>query len=95
MLRVDPANPPMIAHPVGCDKCRKSGYKGRVAVTEILPFNDAVDELVLQEAPLSQVKAAAVEAGFVPVVDDATAKILEGVTSVDAAIKIVDFTDRI
>ncbi|MEQ9446694.1 MAG: secretion system protein E, partial [Rhodospirillaceae bacterium] len=95
LLNVDSANPPQIARAVGCDDCRKSGYKGRIAVSEILPFNDAVDELVLKEAPLSQIKAAAKEAGFVPIVDDATTKVLAGVTSIAAAIKIVDFTDRL
>ena len=95
LLNVDPANPPQIAKAVGCDDCRKSGYKGRIAVSEILPFNDAVDELVLKEAPLSQIKAAAKDAGFVPIVEDATAKVLAGVTSIAAAIKIVDFTDRL
>lgn len=95
LLAVDPANPPTIAHAVGCDDCRKSGYKGRVAVSEIMPFNDAVDELVLQEAPLSQVKEAAKVAGFMPIVEDATIKVLEGLTSLEAAMKIVDFTDRL
>ncbi len=95
LLGIDPANPPTIYRAIGCDDCRKSGYRGRVAISEILPFNDAVDELVLQEAPLSQVKTAAKEAGFVPMVFDATTKVLEGQTSLDAAIKIVDFTDRL
>ena len=94
LLRADPANPPMIGHPKGCDNCRKTGYKGRIAASEILPFNDEVDELVLNEAPLSQIKKAAEKAGFVPVVEDAVTKVLEGRTSLEAAMKIVDFTDR-
>src|SRR2546430_11623630 len=46
MLRVDPASPPLIGRPKGCDACRKSGYRGRLAASEILPFNDEVDILV-------------------------------------------------
>jgi len=94
LLRADPANPPIIGHAKGCDNCRKTGYKGRIAASEILPFNDEVDELVLNEAPLSQIKKAAEKAGFVPVVEDAVTKVLEGRTSLEAAMKIVDFTDR-
>jgi type II secretory ATPase GspE/PulE/Tfp pilus assembly ATPase PilB-like protein len=94
LLRVDPANPPMIGHPKGCDNCRKTGYKGRIAASEILPFSDEVDELVLNEAPLSQVKKAAEKGGFVPMIEDAVTKVLEGRTSLDAAMKIVDFTAR-
>ena len=95
MLKVDPANPPMIGHPKGCDNCRKTGYRGRIAASEILPFNDEVDELVLNEAPLSQVKKAAEKAGFHPMIDDATIKVLNGVTSMAAAMKVVDFTARL
>lgn len=95
LLNVDPANPPQIARAVGCDDCRKSGYKGRIAASEILPFSDEVDELVLKEAPLSQIKNKAKEVGFVPMLEDATTKVLEGITSLDAAMKIVDFTERL
>jgi type II secretory ATPase GspE/PulE/Tfp pilus assembly ATPase PilB-like protein len=94
LLKADPANPPTIGHPKGCDNCRKSGYKGRIAASEILPFNDEVDELVLNEAPLSQIKKAALKVGFVPMIEDAVTKVLEGRTSLEAAMKIVDFTDR-
>jgi general secretion pathway protein E/type IV pilus assembly protein PilB len=66
-----------------------------LAASEILPFNDEVDELVLNEAPLSQVKKAAEKGGFVPMVTDAVTKILEGQTSIAAAMKVVDFTDRL
>jgi len=95
LLRADPANPPTIGHPKGCDNCRKSGYKGRIAASEILPFNDEVDELVLNEAPLSQIKKAAEKGGFVPMIEDAVTKVLEGRTSLEAAMKIVDFTGRL
>ena len=95
LLGKDPANPPLIAYPKGCEACRKSGYRGRLAASEILPFNDEVDELVLNEAPLSQVKKAAEKAGFVPMVEDAATKVLEHSTSIAAAMKVVDFTDRL
>ncbi len=95
MLGVDSANPPNIGYPKGCDACRKTGYRGRLAASEILPFNDEVDELVLNEAPLSQVKKAAEKSGFVPMIQDAVTKVLEGHTSLAAAMKVVDFTDRL
>ncbi len=95
LMRADPANPPVIGHPKGCDNCRKTGYKGRIATSEILPFNDEVDELVLNEAPLSQIKKAALKCGFVPMVEDAVTKVLEGRTSLEAAMKVVDFTARL
>jgi type II secretory ATPase GspE/PulE/Tfp pilus assembly ATPase PilB-like protein len=95
LLRVDPANPPQIGHAKGCDNCRKTGYRGRIAASEIMPFNDEVDELILNEAPLSQIKKAAEGAGFHPMINDATLKVLAGVTSLEAAMKVVDFTARL
>ena len=91
---MDPANPPNIGHPKGCDNCRKTGYRGRLAASEILPFNDEVDILVLEEAPLIQVKEAAAKIGFVPMIQDAITKVLEGKTSMASAMKVVDFTSR-
>jgi len=94
LLGVDPANPPVIGYPKGCEACRKTGYRGRLAASEILPFNDEVDALVLEEAPLPQIKKAAESGGFVPMVQDAITKILEGRTSMASAMKVVDFTTR-
>jgi general secretion pathway protein E/type IV pilus assembly protein PilB len=95
LLGVDAANPPTIAHPKGCDNCRKTGYRGRIAASEILPFNEEVDALIIQDAPLTEVKQAARKSGFVPMLDDATTKVLEGKTSIKAAMNVVDFTSRL
>jgi general secretion pathway protein E/type IV pilus assembly protein PilB len=94
LLGADPANPPKIGHPKGCDNCRRTGYRGRIAASEILPFNDEVDVMVLEEAPLTQIKEAAKKAGFVPMVEDAITKVIEGKVSLASAMKVVDFTSR-
>ncbi|MBL8642493.1 MAG: type II/IV secretion system protein [Rhodospirillaceae bacterium] len=95
LLNVDPANPPTIGHAKGCDNCRRSGYKGRMAVVEIMPFSEEVDELIVQDASLVAVKKAAEKAGFIPMIGDASTKVLNGVTSLDAAMRVVDFTARL
>jgi general secretion pathway protein E/type IV pilus assembly protein PilB len=94
LLGVDPANPPKVGTAKGCDACRKTGYRGRLAASEIMPFNDDVDNLVLDEAPLTKIKEVAKKGGFVPMVEDAITKILEGKTTITAAMKVVDFTSR-
>ncbi len=94
LLGVDPANPPNVGTAKGCDACRKTGYRGRLAASEIMPFNDDVDLLVLEEAPLTKIKEVAKKGGFVPMVEDAITKILEGKTTITAAMKVVDFTSR-
>jgi type II secretory ATPase GspE/PulE/Tfp pilus assembly ATPase PilB-like protein len=46
ILGVDPAAPPAIHDPVGCPACRKTGFKGRLPVVEVLPMDEDLDEIV-------------------------------------------------
>jgi general secretion pathway protein E/type IV pilus assembly protein PilB len=95
ILGVDPAAPPTIFEPVGCDACRGTGHKGRIAIAEILPFNDAVDEMIIRDEPLTHIKREAANNGFVPMVEDGVRKVLEGKISVQSLTKVVDVTARL
>lgn len=94
MLGVDPTNPPKIYHPGGCPACANSGYKGRIACVEILYFDEELDDLMASGAGRTQLKEAARRKGFKNMVDDGVLKILQGVTSLDAVSKSLNFTDR-
>jgi general secretion pathway protein E/type IV pilus assembly protein PilB len=95
ILGLDPADPPQIGHAVGCSKCRGTGYRGRVGVSEILPFNDTIDEMIIAEAPLSHIREQARQFGFIPMVEDGIGKVLDGTMSIDALTKAVNITDRL
>ncbi len=43
----------------GCEHCRGTGYKGRTAIAEVLPFTDPLREKIAQRAPLTEIKALA------------------------------------
>jgi general secretion pathway protein E len=43
----------------GCEQCRGTGYKGRTAIAEVLPFTDPLREKIAQRAPLTEIKALA------------------------------------
>ncbi len=92
VLGVDPANPPSIfkAKEGGCDVCSGNGYRGRVAVVEILLFDDELDESVARNESKAELKALAVKKGFKNMKDDGILKILEGVTDIPAIEKVVD-----
>jgi general secretion pathway protein E/type IV pilus assembly protein PilB len=94
ILGADPANPPMVTQAVGCDECRNTGYKGRVAVHEILPLTQELDEMIISGAPLAQVRAAARPHGFIPMSEDGIGKVLSGVTTIESLMRSVDLTDR-
>lgn len=92
ILKVDPANPPQIytAKTGGCGSCGGAGYKGRIAVAEILLFDEDLDRVIADGGTKLDLKAKAVEKGFKSMKDDGILKILEGITTLDALSKVVD-----
>lgn len=65
----------------GCAVCRGTGFKGRRAVAEILGMSDALRELLLAGAPVSRLKAAALDEGTVLMREAALGLVREGVTT--------------
>ncbi len=92
ILGADPANPPQIykARQGGCDMCAGQGYKGRIAVAEILLFDDDLDLLLARGESKADLKAQAVKKGFKSMKDDGILKVLEGITDLQALSKVVD-----
>ncbi len=77
--------PARIGRPVGCDACRGSGYRGRTAVYEILPFDDEVLELVRSGAPVPQIRMRERERGYYLISDHAVDKVCSGMVSLQDA----------
>lgn len=94
MLGLDASNPPIIHHPVGCHKCGDNGYKGRIAIAEILLFDEDLDDIVANNGHKSALKAKAKEKGFRSMTDDGIEKILAGLTTIQALMKVVNLADR-
>jgi type IV pilus assembly protein PilB len=93
-LKVDPQNAPTIytARQGGCTQCSGQGYKGRIAVVEILTFDEEMDQLLALSATKAEFKACATKKGFKSMKDDGILKVLEGVTSLDALSKVVSLS---
>jgi len=72
----------------GCDKCNGSGYKGRVALYEVMRFNDSLKELVLQGASTAELKAAAIKAGMVTLRMSGISKVIDGVTTPEEILRV-------
>lgn len=95
LLGVDPANPPTIYHAEGCSRCSKQGYKGRVAIAEILIFDEDLDDIIVNNGTKSALRAAAVTKGFRSMADDGVEKVLAGVTSLASLMDSVNLIDRL
>ncbi|APW45008.1 secretion system protein E [Rhodoferax saidenbachensis] len=65
---------------VGCDKCNKSGYKGRVGLHELLVADDGVKKLIQERARVAELFAQAVEGGMRTLKMDGMEKIMMGLT---------------
>lgn len=65
---------------VGCDKCNKTGYKGRVGLHELLIADDAVKKLIQERARVAEIFAGAVESGMHTLKMDGMEKIMLGLT---------------
>lgn len=79
----------------GCDKCEQTGYRGRLALLEILRLNAEIDELIARRGTLLEIENAARKKGFRSLADDGARKVLEGLTSLDEISRVVDLTTRI
>ena len=73
----------------GCDRCRQTGYRGRTGVFELMMITDTMRELILRKAPTHEIRQHALEAGMITLQQDAMQKILEGVTTMEEALRVV------
>ena len=65
----------------GCDECHNTGYRGRVAIVELLELNDQIRDLIIAKVPATQLKKAAREAGVMFLRDSAEEKFAAGITT--------------
>ena len=71
----------------GCATCSQTGYKGRVALYEVMPFTDPLKELVLQGASAAELKTEMIRGGTQSLRLAGIQKILEGVTTPEEVLR--------
>ncbi len=79
---------------VGCEKCGEAGYKGRVVICELLPFDRDLDELVVRGASKKEMLEYVLKAGFIPMIEDGIQKVVAGITDLKELMRVVDMTER-
>jgi type II secretory ATPase GspE/PulE/Tfp pilus assembly ATPase PilB-like protein len=65
----------------GCIECGGTGFKGRMAICELLDLTDHIREIILDKRPISEVKRAAKEQGMRLLRESAVERVLEGLTT--------------
>ncbi|AKJ06665.1 type IV pilus assembly protein PilB [Archangium gephyra] len=71
---------------VGCRDCNDRGYRGRVAIYEVMPFWDGLKELVINGASAAELKQEAIRLGMSSLRMSALAKMMDGVTTLDEVV---------
>jgi type II secretory ATPase GspE/PulE/Tfp pilus assembly ATPase PilB-like protein len=79
----------------GCKKCNNTGYKGRVALLEVLRMDADLDELVLQKVSQRDFLAVAQQKGYKTLADDGIQQVLKGKTTLTELSRVVDLTSRL
>ncbi|MBU2488783.1 MAG: type II secretion system ATPase GspE [Proteobacteria bacterium] len=73
---------------MGCSECLHTGYRGRVAIFEIMVMDREIKSLILTTSDSNQIKAKAVENGMVTLRSDGVAKVLAGITTVEEVFRV-------
>ena len=85
---------PVIFRPCGCERCDFQGYRGRLAIMEILRMNADMDELIARRSTAREIRHLADRQSFVSLADDGLRRVLDGSTSLEELARVVDLTDR-
>ena len=87
-LGVTATNGIPVWHPVGCDACKKSGYKGRVAIVELLVVDDATRHAIAARANAEELKRLAMARGMRTLLQNGVAKVLDGTISMQQLLAV-------
>ncbi len=69
--------------PVGCERCKGSGYKGRTGIYEVMPISEEIQRLILKSASSVEIAAQAKREGVKNLRQSGLLKVKQGITSVD------------
>ncbi len=94
ILGARPDRPTTLYRAVGCDHCDYQGYRGRLAIMELLKLDGELDEMIARRVTARELLKAAVAKGFRTLADDGIRRVLDGSTSLDELVRVVDLTDR-
>ncbi len=72
----------------GCTECNGTGFKGRIALYEVMPFTETLKELVLNGASSGEIKRQAVAEGMKTLRMSGITKIAEGVTTIEEVLRV-------
>ncbi len=72
----------------GCDHCNQTGYRGRIAIHELLTITPAIQKLILKSPSNDELRQVALKEGMIPLKEDGTDKVLRGITTIKEIMRV-------
>jgi type IV pilus assembly protein PilB len=80
---------PILYRPVGCTTCSKTGYRGRIALHEVMRVSEEIERLAVSHASAAEIALMARKQGMVQLRDDGWIKVVMGQTSIEEILRVV------
>ncbi|OJF90903.1 GspE/PulE family protein [Alkalibacterium sp. 20] len=77
----------------GCDVCRHTGYRGRMAIHELIVITDDVKELMMNQASIQEIKRHIKNKGVRFLIDDGLEKVRQGKTTIDEVLRVASLDE--
>jgi type IV pilus assembly protein PilB len=74
----------------GCNKCKNTGFTGRIGIFELLLLNDEIKNMVTAKAAANEIKKKALSAGMRVLFDDGIEKIKQGTTTIEEVLRVTE-----
>ena len=97
ILGVDPAEAGTVRElmsPVGCDRCRSSGYRGRIGIFEILRPSDELHDLILKRESARVLNKCARDHGMLTLQHSGWEKVKAGNTTLEELLRVITTTEK-
>ncbi len=84
----NPLDPPVLYRAVGCSACSGTGYRGRVALHEVMEVSESLEQMVVAHATGTELRQSALADGMVPLREDGFSKVAEGITTIEEVLRV-------
>jgi general secretion pathway protein E len=74
--------------PVGCDECNQTGFRGRVAIFEIMEMTPAIAKLTMERSETGVIREQALKDGMIPLIKDGLRRVKDGLTVIEEVLAV-------
>jgi type II secretory ATPase GspE/PulE/Tfp pilus assembly ATPase PilB-like protein len=79
---------------VGCDKCNNTGYKGRIAIVEVILSTKEMEPVIIANSSDREIKEAAKPQNLLDMKQDGVLKVLNGISTLDELGRVIDLAEN-